>query len=598
MGESVAIRLGLTPLSFLWQYPILPPSTQISLLEDMQAISLDARIVKVASGGLDESFLWQNVASQQGMRRIEKSMKRFGTDGDGAVLGEGGEFETLVVNGPASLFKGRIVVEEKDRKVVREGGGSAWLKILDARVVMKEEEEYEETQCRTPEILESRFSKILASLDDVNKGDLSLKSKGSSTKSESSPVQLSPQLLTRELKSHEMLHWTFNASQSFTDESISTQASNTIEEIRCRLHETPIQPSDIISAVIILRSMQDFASINKVYGSLSMIIHLTINNTSSTPMLRKALHVQSRSYWAPANIGPYSQATSIILPSSPNSQAQTPTSLVSIAGQIPLIPHTMNLPQENTQDAEQNFKFQAILSLQHLVRIAREMHISWLNSCVAYLPASASSLISQRSQVLARAWKLLHQEPSILDDDDEDDADDQPRDLWEEKHYAGMEVRGAAKDERAYPAWDSVNMSSRVGGDASPPFWTAEVEELPRGSAVEWAAGVGIVGAKTVLLSSRREGAYTIHQTRLPATTITTLLLDHTASLSTLIATLDQALSSLGLDQGMQKETSGAWVDVSISGLWEQGDFGGAVPCRTIWDAEGRRMAAVLVFEG
>ena len=59
-----------------------------------------------------------------------------------------------------------------------------------------------------------------------------------------------------------------------------------------------------------------------------------------------------------------------------------------------------------------------------------------------------------------------------------------------------MEVRGAAKDERAYPAWDAVSPTSRVRGDASPPFWTAEVEELPRGSAVEWAAGVGIVGAK------------------------------------------------------------------------------------------------------
>lgn len=262
--ESVAIRLGLTPLSFLWQYPILPPSTQISLLEDMQAISLDARIVKVASGGLDESFLWQNVASQQVMRRIEKSMKRFGTYGDGAVLGEGGEFETLVVDGPASLFKGRIVVEEKDRRVVREGGGSAWLKILDARVVMKEKEEAGETQFRTPEILDSRFSKILASLDDVNKGDLSLKIRGSSTKSGSSSVQLSPQLLAREVKSNNILRWTFNASQPIADESISTQAVKAIEDIRCRLHEASLQPSNIISAVIILRSMQDFASINRV----------------------------------------------------------------------------------------------------------------------------------------------------------------------------------------------------------------------------------------------------------------------------------------------------------------------------------------------
>ncbi|PVH85875.1 adenine nucleotide alpha hydrolases-like protein [Cadophora sp. DSE1049] len=513
--ESVAIRLGLTPLSYLWQYPILPPATQISLLEDMQAVGLDARIVKVASGGLDESFLWQNVASQQVMRRIEKSMKKFGTDGDGAVLGEGGEFETLVVDGPASLFKSEIVVEEKDRGVVREGGGSAWLKILESRVVIKDSEEVVESQCRTPDLLESRFTKVLASLDHVNKGDISLKSRGSFTKSESIFAQHSPQRLTRELKSNNILRWTVTANQSGANEPISTRASEAIEDIRLRLQEASLQPTDIISTVIVLRSMQDFASINKVYGSLftrpnppsrvtiscgnllpaplSMIIHLTIHNTSSVPAPRKALHVQSRSYWAPANIGPYSQAISIIIPSSDNSQA---TSLVSIAGQIPLIPHTMNLPQEHNQDSEQNFKIQAVLSLQHLVRIAREMHVSWLSSCVAYLPTNPNSLVSQRSRILSEAWKVLHQAPTNPDDDDDDEADDQPRDLWEEKHYAGMEVRGAAKNERTYPAWEVVDTSSCVDGVASPPFWTAEVEELPRGSAVEWAAGVGIVGGK------------------------------------------------------------------------------------------------------
>src|SRR6266536_996053 len=112
--ESVALRLGLTPLSYLWKYPILPPGTQISLLQDMHDVGLNIRIVKVASGGLDESVLWENVGSQAVMRRVERAMKRFGTDGDGAVLCEGGEFETLVVDGPARLFKGRIEVQEKD----------------------------------------------------------------------------------------------------------------------------------------------------------------------------------------------------------------------------------------------------------------------------------------------------------------------------------------------------------------------------------------------------------------------------------------------------------------------------------------------------
>ena len=49
--ESVALRLGLVPLSYLWQYPNLPPGTPTSLLEDMAGVGQDARIIKVASGG-------------------------------------------------------------------------------------------------------------------------------------------------------------------------------------------------------------------------------------------------------------------------------------------------------------------------------------------------------------------------------------------------------------------------------------------------------------------------------------------------------------------------------------------------------------------
>ncbi|KAI4234544.1 MAG: hypothetical protein LQ349_003733, partial [Xanthoria aureola] len=72
--ESVARRLRLVPLAYLWQYPELPTTTtpgpgpreeeeeeeEGGLLEDMAAVGMDARIVKVASGGLEEGLLWEN----------------------------------------------------------------------------------------------------------------------------------------------------------------------------------------------------------------------------------------------------------------------------------------------------------------------------------------------------------------------------------------------------------------------------------------------------------------------------------------------------------------------------------------------------------
>ncbi|KAF4205759.1 hypothetical protein CNMCM5878_006552 [Aspergillus fumigatiaffinis] len=74
--ENVASRLGLVPLAWLWQYPALPAPAERSalsavssvvgdagLLEDMAACGCEARIIKVASGGLDEGFLWGDVSS-------------------------------------------------------------------------------------------------------------------------------------------------------------------------------------------------------------------------------------------------------------------------------------------------------------------------------------------------------------------------------------------------------------------------------------------------------------------------------------------------------------------------------------------------------
>ncbi|KAI5286507.1 hypothetical protein KEM55_000282, partial [Ascosphaera atra] len=109
--ENVAARLGLTPLAFLWQYPSLPQPPERSaqekaygLLEDMAACGCEARIIKVASGGLDADMLWGDVSSSDGVTRraLLKAIRQFfmmygaeaGPIGiEGAVLGEGGEYE-------------------------------------------------------------------------------------------------------------------------------------------------------------------------------------------------------------------------------------------------------------------------------------------------------------------------------------------------------------------------------------------------------------------------------------------------------------------------------------------------------------------------
>lgn len=106
---------------------------------------MEVRIIKVVSGGLEEGDLWVNVVSREGKDKVERGMKKYVFGGwldEGVVIGEGGEFEMLVVDGLGGLFKKRVVVEEEGRRVVREGGGIVWLSIIGVRLEVKEELRY------------------------------------------------------------------------------------------------------------------------------------------------------------------------------------------------------------------------------------------------------------------------------------------------------------------------------------------------------------------------------------------------------------------------------------------------------------------------
>ncbi|KAK2610627.1 hypothetical protein N8I77_004042 [Diaporthe amygdali] len=504
--ESVAIRLGLTPLAYLWKYPTLPsPSSSVAggdddeaqLLYDMGSAGLDARIIKVASGALNESFLWENVASAKGATMLKVAASRFG--GEGAVLGEGGEFETLVVDGPSRLFKKSIAVIKEDREVIREGGETAWLRIRYPRVVEKVTTEANEESLviRRPGLLDERFLATLENMKSVDESDMT-----QDTEERVSPLSMRPTLQT----------WAFIGHPEHGKLSIEADTSILVDAIRARLREQELTPRAIVSTVIILRSMSDFQTINKVYGSLfsdpnppsrvtiacgdilpedtKITIYVTVTHPASAAD-RQGLHVQSRSYWAPANIGPYSQA--ITLPMGATKEAANGPRMAHIAGQIPLVPATMDLPTDG------GLEMQLVLSLQHLWRIGVEMSVQWWTSAAVYFPRSSKSkydLPAQDKAMLAwRAWTAAHQwvSPRLSDEDNSGP------DLWDRRFnakylfYGNGEANKAEKTSLPYYANTPRDDEEEEGPRRPVPFFfAAEVDELPRSAEAEWHAHAGL----------------------------------------------------------------------------------------------------------
>lgn len=504
--ESVALRLGLTPLAYLWKYPVLPPPSgtgvrdEAQLLLDMAAAGLDARIIKVASGGLDESFLWENVASARGITRLKKAMSRFGSAGldTGAVLGEGGEFETLVVDGPKRLFKQRVVVGEEDRMVVREGGGTAWAKVRSAKVAGKSAEDCnEEMRVRRPERFDERFCRVAeASMS----GFPDTEEDGKTSIDKSDPA-------LHLLPTSQIQTWAMTCPQTSKNLTIAEETTVLVNDIRSRLADNSLSSASILSVVIILRSMADFPSINVIYGSLftepnppsrvtiscgdllpagsgNIAIYLTLHADAPAALDRQGLHVQSRSYWAPANIGPYSQA--ITFPVAVDGAARA----VHIAGQIPLEPASMELPAGGTE-------VQLALSLQHLWRIGAELGVQWWTGATVYFPRADRSRPAVPGWEKARAawcaWREAHRwSPASSGDDEEESGPD----LWDRK-FNPLYMSYSGEGDRGSKAPDLPDYSLLADGEdrKTVPFcFAVEVDELPRSAEAEWHAHAGLSG--------------------------------------------------------------------------------------------------------
>ena len=87
--ERMADRLGCQLFAPLWQ------RSPRELADEMLAAGFEIRIVQVAAYGLDESWLGRTL-DHEAIAELETLHEEYGVH----ILGEGGEFETFVVDGP------------------------------------------------------------------------------------------------------------------------------------------------------------------------------------------------------------------------------------------------------------------------------------------------------------------------------------------------------------------------------------------------------------------------------------------------------------------------------------------------------------------
>lgn len=278
-----------------------------------------------------------------------------------------------------------------------------------------------------------------------------------------------------------------------------------------------LKPRHIAFVTILLRSMSDFAAVNEVYARLftkpnpparvtvacgnklpvDVKVMISLVSHDCDAELRRCLHVQSRSYWAPANIGSYSQA--VAAPAQvteaidrdwdkrPRNPDEMRTEVVYVAGQIPLVPHSMSL-------VSHDFHEQVVLSLQHLWRIGRTMGVEWWSSAIIFITASSKEHAQQRALVAAEAWRRAHgrrksdADTSNTEEGGVDIADNSLHLAWANPRVGSGNFDTTPR--APLPAWDCVQ--EERNSSPLPECFIVQVEELPRDAQIEWSS-LGVV---------------------------------------------------------------------------------------------------------
>ena len=504
--ESVATRLGLIPLAFLWQYPALPPAegrpeSLTGLLDDMEAAGCDARIIKIATGGMKESLLWARVTDPWTRTRLVNGMAPFFSDREfwlrAAVLGEGGEYETLAIDGPFPLWKKRLAFCECEMKTLTGEGGVHYLRLGKAWTEKKGELLIEDGRptLQVPQLYDAQFDIVestVSKLSSSSPPEVEAKSHpGKVSTAQAFSFRTSE---TTKSFSHILLS---NVTADEADADAAGQMKSVVAKVKAALSDIspPVSLSGAVFALLVLSSMSDFGFVNPIYATLftegkpnpparvtvaadlppriKVSLNLIVCRRHRSQL--RGLHVQSRSYWAPANIGPYSQAICEpldIMDDKTNVHDAGAPEIVHLAGQIPLIPPSMEMLQDSIQQ-------QAVLSLQHLWRVGQERGVNLWPWGVSFLTSNENTW--QSALVCLDVWTKAHEYQGPIDDESGNDMEEE--DIWHTR-LNRLHLNDKARNSIGRHLHPLPNKAVSAG--IVPPFLAAEVVALPRHAPIEW----------------------------------------------------------------------------------------------------------------
>lgn len=598
------------------------------MLRDIVAVGLEARIVKVASGGLDARILWEDLRDEGTIERVRKGVERFG----GSVVGEGGEFETLVLDGPGEVWKGgRIEVGQGQRSVFEGEGGEAWMgfgggKVAERTVRDGGEGEWKK-RLAIPGLWDLGFETLFERIEKImEEGRVNM----------SGDIICAPRqdwIARQTIRETDCILYLSNLTAAAeANPSAAAQMAALGAHLRALLKPYKLAPAATLFTTLLLRSMADFPSVNAVYSTLFPSplppARVTVACGDALPAGvhvmasfaverrdqlddRQGLHVRSRSYWAPANIGPYSQAVEMRARRDAGAGASKSTgatvdagsgvcesALVFVAGQIPLVPMTME-PLGGKGD-ESRFSEQVCLALQHLWRIGRERGVVWWMGGVAYL-VSGIGEGRNRAQAAWLAWRMVH-ERELENKNEQAEEDEEGWDVWD-RSCGGKGSFAVAESTTRLPDLERVTFE---GGNSAadnliPGFFAVQVDELPRGCPIEWQA-LGVKSGHVTTQAWAADGK-DIQSSAISAcdTTVSYVAIPKLHSDQSLEEELLKAVDSLrgataAKGGGHKEQTSLIAIYTPKANQVQRLDVQ-IIPCRAVWGRDGVELAAGVVIQ-
>lgn len=195
--------------------------------------------------------------------------------------------------------------------------------------------------------------------------------------------------------------WIAVGDVSGTGPSFEDEVRSALETLRTALAAHDYAMTDICHMNVYLASQALFPTLNAIYcaqfgaappsracvalplgdGGVRVVLDAVAHRDTHPPR-RRTLHVQSRSYWAPANIGPYSQAVHT-------------DHRVWIAGQIGMEPATLDVVPEPA--------LQVALALQHVRRIVLAVREWSYAPTEGYVEGGVCWVATRHAHALSRA---------------------------------------------------------------------------------------------------------------------------------------------------------------------------------------------------